>query len=68
MAMRRGFSFSKKHPTTNPRDASEYNLKLDPERTLLPQIPQNWEGSGNLMGQVFLENLTLFLELVTLNP
>ena len=34
---------------------------------LLPQIPQNWEGSGNLMGQVFLENLTLFLEMVALS-
>ena len=27
---------------------------------LLPQIPQNWEGSGNLMGRVFSENPTLF--------
>ena len=33
------------------------------EMTMLPQIPQIWEGSGNLMGRVFLENPTLFLEM-----
>ena len=36
--------------------------------SLLPQIPQNWEGSGVLMGRVFSENPTLFLETVTLTP
>ena len=39
------------------------NLKLDPEMVMLPQIPQIWEGSGNLIGWVFLENPTLFLEM-----
>ena len=39
------------------------NLKLDLEMVMLPQIPRIREGSGNLMGQVFLENLTLFLEM-----
>ena len=45
---------------------SGFNLKLDPEMVMLPQIPQIWGGSGNLMGQVFLENPTLFLEMVAL--
>ena len=39
------------------------NLKLDLEMVMLPQIPRIREGSGNLMGRVFLENPTLFLEM-----
>ena len=39
------------------------NLKLDLEMVMLTQIPRIWEGSGNLMGRVFLENPTLFLEM-----
>ena len=39
---------------------SKYNFKLYSEMVMLPQIPQNWEGSGTLMGQVFSENPTLF--------
>ena len=42
------------------------NLKLDLEMVMLPQIPRIREGSGNLMGRVFLENPTLFLEMVAL--
>ena len=42
---------------------SEYNLKLDLEMVMLTQIPRIREGSGNLMGRVFSENPTLFLEM-----
>merc|ERR1712082_67227 len=46
--MRRVFSFSKKHPTTNPWPVLGPICKLNPEMVLLPQIPQIWEGSGAL--------------------
>ena len=48
MTMRRVFSFSKKHPTTNPWPVLGPICKLNPEMALLPQIPQIWEGSGAL--------------------
>ena len=46
------------------------NLKLDPEKNLLLAAPEPpiGKGSGVLMGRVFSENLTLFLETVTLTP
>ena len=43
-----------------------FNLKLNPVMAMLPQIFQIWDGSGTLMGWVFLEDTTLFLEMVAL--
>ena len=55
-------------PSSGRRTISGSNLKLDPEMVLLLAAPEPpiGKGSGVLMGRVFSENLTQFLEIVAL--